>query len=350
MAEKINAYENTNRLFDKAADALGLDEEMRRLFKTPFREIQVELPIRMDDGHLEVFLGYRVQHNGARGPMKGGLRYHPDVNFDEARSLASLMTWKTALVDIPFGGAKGGITCDPLQMSRGELERLTRKFTTRIGLVLGLHRDIPAPDVNTNAQIMAWIMDEYSARNGYTPGIVTGKPLELGGSPGREAATGRGVSIITEAATNDFGKPLAESRIAIQGFGNVGSFTARFLHEQGAKIIAVSDAKGGLYNPDGLDIPALFEYAAARNSIAGFGGESISNAALLELECDILIPAALGGMITRENANNIKAKIVVEAANAPVTTIGDAILEERGILVVPDILANAGGVTVSYFE
>jgi len=350
MAEKINEYENTNRLFDKAADALGLDEEMRRLFKTPFREIQVELPIRMDDGRLEVFLGYRVQHNGARGPMKGGLRYHPDVNFDEARSLASLMTWKTALVDIPFGGAKGGITCDPLQMSRGELERLTRKFTTRIGLVLGLHRDIPAPDVNTNAQIMAWIMDEYSARNGYTPGIVTGKPLELGGSPGREAATGRGVSIITEAATNDFGKPLAESRIAIQGFGNVGSFTARFLHEQGAKIIAVSDAKGGLYNPDGLDIPALFEYAAARNSIAGFGGESISNAALLELECDILIPAALGGMITRENANNIKAKIVVEAANAPVTTIGDAILEERGILVVPDILANAGGVTVSYFE
>lgn len=350
MPEKINEYENTNRLFDKAADELRLDDEMRRLFKTPFREIQVEVPIRMDDGSLGVFLGYRVQHNGARGPMKGGLRYHPEVDFDEVRSLASLMSWKTALVDIPFGGAKGGIRCDPDTMSPGEVERLTRKFTTRIGLVLGLHRDIPAPDVNTNSQIMAWIMDEYSARYGYTPGIVTGKPVELGGSPGREAATGRGVSIVTVAAAKDFGIDIQGARVAIQGFGNVGSYTARFLDEQGAKIVAVSDASGAFFNGDGLDIAALGEHVQSRKSLQGFDAEVISNAELLELDCDILIPAALGGVITRENARKVRAGMVVEAANAPITTIGDAILNERNVPVVPDILANAGGVTVSYFE
>lgn len=350
MPEKINEYENTNRLFDKAADAMELDEEMRRLFKTPFREVQVEVPIRMDDGRLKVFLGYRVQHNGARGPMKGGLRYHPDVDFDEVRSLASLMSWKTALVNIPFGGAKGGITCDPGGMSIGELERLTRKFTTRIGLVLGLHRDIPAPDVNTNAQIMAWIMDEYSSRYGYTPGIVTGKPVELGGSAGRQEATGRGVSIITAAASRDFGVPIETARVAIQGFGNVGSYTARFLHEQGARIIAVSDVSGGLFNGEGLDIPALMAYKDSRKTLKGFESETISNEHLLELDCDILIPAALGGVITRENADAVKARIIVEAANAPITTIADTILEERNVLIVPDILANAGGVMVSYFE
>jgi glutamate dehydrogenase (NAD(P)+) len=350
MPEKINEYENTNRLFDKAADELRLDDEMRRLFKTPFREIQVEVPIRMDDGSLGAFLGYRVQHNGARGPMKGGLRYHPNVDFDEIRSLASLMSWKTALVNIPFGGAKGGISCDPSTMSLGEIERLTRKFTTRIGLVLGLHRDIPAPDVNTNSQIMAWIMDEYSARYGYTPGIVTGKPLELGGSPGREAATGRGVSIITAAAAKDLGIEMTGARVAIQGFGNVGSYTARFLAERGAKIVAVSDAETGLYCSEGLDIPALLDYVKSRKVLQGFDAETISNEDLLELDCDILIPAALGGVITRENANAIRAGMIVEAANAPITTIGDAILNERNVPVVPDILANAGGVTVSYFE
>ena len=352
MAEKINCYENTNRLFDKAADILELEEEMRLLLKTPFRELRVEIPVRMDNGKLEVFLGYRVQHNGSRGPTKGGLRFHHEVDIDEVRSLASLMTWKTALVNVPFGGAKGGITCNPKEMSQRELESLTRRFTSRIGFAFGLQRDIPAPDVNTNPQIMAWIMDQYGSRYGHTPGIVTGKPVELGGSPGREAATGRGVSIITAAACKDFDIPLKGGRVVIQGFGNVGSFAAQLLHEMGAKIIAVSDASGGLYEPDGLDIPALFEHATANRSIEGYSGrgKEISNEELMELECDILIPAALGGVITRENANNIKARMVVEAANSPVTTVADEILGDRDIIVVPDILANVGGVTGSYFE
>jgi glutamate dehydrogenase (NAD(P)+) len=352
MAEKINCYENTNRLFDKAADILELEEEMRLLLKTPFRELRVEIPVRMDNGKLEVFLGYRVQHNGSRGPTKGGLRFHHEVDIDEVRSLASLMTWKTALVNVPFGGAKGGITCNPKEMSQRELESLTRRFTSRIGFAFGLQRDIPAPDVNTNPQIMVWIMDQYGSRYGHTPGIVTGKPVELGGSPGREAATGRGVSIITAAACKDFNVPLKGGRVVIQGFGNVGSFAGQLLHEMGAKIIAVSDASGGLYEPDGLDIPALFEHASANRSIEGYSGrgKEISNEELIELECDILIPAALGGVITKENANNIKARMVVEAANSPVTTVADEILGDRDIIVVPDILANVGGVTGSYFE
>ena len=351
MAERINSYENTNRLFDKAADAIDLPEDERLLLKTPFREIQVEVPVRMTDGKIEVFLGYRVQHNTARGPMKGGLRFHPHVDIDEARSLASLMTWKTALVDVPFGGAKGGITCNPKLLTHKELEHLTRRFTTRIGLAWGLHTDIPAPDVNTNAQVMAWIMDEYSQRYGYTPGIVTGKPLALGGSPGREAATGRGVSIITRAACKEFGIELKGARVAIQGFGNVGSWTAKLLGEMGARIVAVSDASSGLFSGDGLPVEDLFRYAAERRTIEGFGsGEDISNDDLLTLDCDILIPAALGGSITQENARDVKARMIVEAANSPVTTIADAILEERGVPIVPDILANAGGVTVSYFE
>ncbi len=351
MAERVSNYENTNRLFDRAADAIDLPEDERLLLKTPFREVQVEVPLRMSNGHIEVFLGYRVQHNMARGPMKGGLRYHPHVDIDEARSLASLMTWKTALVDIPFGGAKGGITCDPAQMTQTELEHLTRRFTTRIGLAWGLHTDIPAPDVNTNAQVMAWIMDEYSQRYGYTPGIVTGKPLALGGSPGREAATGRGVSIITREACLEFGIELKGARVAIQGFGNVGSWTAKLLAEMGAKVVAVSDFSGGLYSSDGLPVEDLFRHAATTRTIGGFGsGEAISNEDLLGLDCDILIPAALGGAITQENARDVKTRMVVEAANSPITTIADAILEERGIPIVPDILANAGGVTVSYFE
>ena len=351
MAEGINNYENTNRLFDKAADVIDLPTDERLLLKTPFREMQVEVPVRMADGHIQVFLGYRVQHNGARGPMKGGLRFHPHVDIDEARSLASLMTWKTALVDVPFGGAKGGITCDPKKMTEKELEHLTRRLTTRIGLIWGLHRDIPAPDVNTNAQVMAWIMDEYSQRYGYTPGIVTGKPLALGGSPGREAATGRGVSIITREAAREFGIELKGARVAIQGFGNVGSWTAKLLTEMGARIVAVSDASGGLFAADGLPVEDLFDHAKQTRTIEGFGsGESISNEDLLALDCDILIPAALGGSITQDNAKDVRAKMVVEAANSPVTTIADRILEERGVPIVPDILANAGGVTVSYFE
>ncbi len=350
MSDKINNYENTNRLFDKAADLIELDEDMRLLLKTPFREIQVEVPLRGEDGRLKIFLGYRVQHNAARGPMKGGLRYHPEVDFDEVRSLASLMTWKTALVNVPFGGAKGGISCDPRQLSQQELERMTRKFTSRIGFAFGLQQDIPAPDVNTNAQTMAWIMDQYSSQYGYTPGIVTGKPLELGGSPGREAATGRGVSIITQSTAADEGIEIKGARIAIQGFGNVGSYTGLFLHEAGAKIVAVGDHTGAIYNGDGFDIPALFKHARKERSIAGFAGEKIAPADLLTLDCDILIPAALGGVITRDNAGDVRARMVVEAANSPITTIGDEILNERNITVVPDILANAGGVTVSYFE
>ncbi len=351
MSDRINNYENTNRLFDKGADAVGLDDDLRLLLKTPFREVKVEVPVRMSNGRIEVFLGYRVQHSGARGPMKGGLRYHPEVDLDEVRSLASLMTWKTALLDLPFGGAKGGITCDPLQMNEDELEHMTRRFTSRMGLAWGLHRDIPAPDLNTDARVMAWIMDEYSQHYGYTPGIVTGKPLALGGSPGREAATGRGVSIATREAARDFRIELKGARVAIQGFGNVGSHAARFLHEMGARIVAVSDLGGGLFAGDGLPVPDLFDHAREHRTIQGFArGESISNADLLTLDCDILIPAALGGAITRENARQVQASMVVEAANSPVTTAADSILEERGIHVVPDILANAGGVTVSYFE
>jgi glutamate dehydrogenase (NAD(P)+) len=351
VSDGLNNYENTNRLFDKAADVADLGDDLRLLLKTPFRELKVEVPVRMSDGTIEVFIGYRVQHSGARGPMKGGLRYHPEVDFDEVRSLASLMTWKTALLDLPFGGAKGGITCDPRQMTERELEHLTRRFTARIGLAWGLHRDIPAPDVNTNAQVMAWIMDQYSQRYGYTPGIVTGKPLALGGSPGREAATGRGVSIAAREAAKTFDIDLKGARVAIQGFGNVGSYSGRFLHEMGASVIAVSDASGGLFAGDGLPVPELFEHAYERRTIEGFGkGESISNEDLLTLECDILIPAALGGAITQDNARDVRASMVVEAANSPVTTIADSILNERGIHVVPDILANAGGVTVSYFE
>ncbi len=351
MAEHLNNFENTNRLFDKAADVLNLDQELRLLLKTPFRELRVELPLKRDDGQLEVFIGYRVQHNGARGPMKGGLRFHPEVDFDEARSLASLMTWKTALVDVPFGGAKGGITCNPHEMSEKEVERLTRTFTSRIGFALGVQRDIPAPDVNTNPQIMAWIMDQYGNRYGHTPGIVTGKPVELGGSPGREAATGRGVSVITAEAAKDVGIEMQGARVVLQGFGNVGSFTAQLLADQGASIVAVSDASGAVFNGDGLDVADLLEYTAGRNELKSYGsGEKLTNDELLELDCDILIPAALGSVITKENAHQIKTRMVVEAANSPVTTIADAILEEREITVVPDILANAGGVTGSYFE
>ncbi len=351
MAENLNNFENTNRLFDKAADVLNLDDEMRLLLKTPFRELRVEVPVKRDEGQLEVFIGYRVQHNGARGPMKGGLRFHHEVDFDEVRSLASLMTWKTALVDVPFGGAKGGITCNPHEMSDKELERLTRRFTSRIGFALGVQRDIPAPDVNTNPQIMAWIMDQYGSRYGHTPGIVTGKPVELGGSPGREAATGRGVSVITAEAAKDVGIEMQGARVVLQGFGNVGSFTARLLADQGAAIIAVSDASGAIFGGDGLDVTDLLEYAAANKGLDGYSsGEKLTNEELVELDCDILIPAALGGVITKVNAHQVKAGMVVEAANSPITTIADAILEERGVTVVPDILANAGGVTGSYFE
>jgi len=348
---KVSAFKNTNYQFDIAADKMNLDEPMRVLLKTPFREVTVQIPVRMDDGRLVVFLGYRVQHNGARGPQKGGIRYHPDVDLDEVKALASLMTWKTALVDIPFGGAKGGVTCDPTRMSSLELERLTRKFTSRISIVLGPYRDIPAPDLNTNAQVMAWIMDEYGAHFGHTPSIVTGKPLHLGGSKGREQATGRGVVFVIREAARDLKMNMNGATMAIQGFGNVGSNTALLAAEAGSKVLAISDVQGGIYSAKGLNVSKVLEHAKRQGSVVGYPeADEISNEDLLELKCDILVPAALGGVITKLNADRIKARIVAEAANSPTTTSADEILNDRGILVLPDILTNAGGVTVSYFE
>ena len=341
----------TDTQFLLAADHMRLEREPRMLLQTPYRELIVQIPVRMDDGRLELFHGFRVQHNGVRGPYKGGIRYHQHVDLGEVRSLAALMTWKTALVDIPFGGAKGGVACDPTRMSRSELQKLTRGLTQKIDLALGTYRDIPAPDAGTNAQTMAWIMDEYGKKHGYTPAIVTGKPVSLGGSLGREEATGRGVMIITREVCRSLNIDLRQATVAIQGFGNVGSWTAKLLHELGAKIVAVSDVHGGIFKPEGLDIGELFKHVGLTGSVRGFdGARSIDNAELLTLDVDVLIPAALGGAITRDNAKEIKAKVIVEAANSPVTPCADESLRSRGVTVVPDILANAGGVTVSYFE
>ncbi|GIK16207.1 MAG: glutamate dehydrogenase [Planctomycetota bacterium] len=341
----------TDTQFLAAAEHMKLEEDIRQLLITPYRELIVQIPVRMGDGKLRMFHGYRVQHNGVRGPYKGGLRFHPEVDLSEVRSLAALMTWKTALVDIPFGGAKGGITCDPTNMSRSELQALTRGFTQKIDMCLGVYRDIPAPDVNTNAQVMAWIMDEYGKKHGYTPAIVTGKPLSLGGSLGREEATGRGTSIITREACRTLGIPLKGARVAVQGFGNVGSFAAKFISELGGRIVAVSDVRGGVRNDGGLDIPALIQHRNKTGSVVDFPGtQAVSNDDLITLPVDILVPAALGGVIDGDNADEVKAKLVIEAANSPVTPCADEILRHRDIAVVPDILVNAGGVTVSYFE
>ncbi|HUQ49207.1 MAG TPA: Glu/Leu/Phe/Val dehydrogenase dimerization domain-containing protein [Terriglobales bacterium] len=337
--------------FQKAAAHLKLDADLQTLLSTPFRELRVEVPIRMDDGTLKVFVGYRIQHNGARGPAKGGIRFHPKVDVDEIRALAAAMTWKTAVVNIPFGGAKGGVTCDPSKMSVKELERLTRRYISRIHLLLGPYRDVPAPDVNTNAQTMAWIFDQYSSSNGYTPACVTGKPVEMGGSLGREQATGRGVSLMVREAAKDKKLKLEGLRVAVQGFGNVGSNAALILQEIGAKIVAVSDVSGGISNSKGIDIRKLVTHAKNKGTIAGFAGcQAISNEELLVSDCDVLIPAALECVIHHGNAARVRAKIIVEGANLPTTPAADSILEGRGVVVVPDILANAGGVTCSYFE
>jgi glutamate dehydrogenase (NAD(P)+) len=339
--------------FDRAANLINLEAYMRRILISPFREVQVEVPVRMDDGRIEVFTGYRIQHNGARGPCKGGIRYHPEADHDEVLGLAAIMTWKTALMDIPFGGAKGGVTVDPKKLSKLELERLTRRFTQRISILLGPYRDIPAPDVNTNAQVMAWILDEYSSRHGYSPAAVTGKPVSLGGSLGREEATGRGIMYVMMEYARDFGIALKASRVVIQGFGNVGGHLARLLDaEAGAKVIAVSDVNGGIVNERGLDVAGLLAHAASRKPVSEFaGGTAITNDALWRIPCDWLVPAALGGVITKEtNARTLDCKVVVEGANEPTTPTADLILEERGIPVLPDFLANAGGVTVSYYE
>ena len=342
---------DSQHYFGRAADVRGLSPKIRAILLTPRRCVKVEIVVESDDGKLMHFIGYRVQHSDARGPYKGGLRYHPSMDEDHAAALASLMTWKTAVVDVPFGGAKGGIDCDPSEMSRFELERVTRAFIEQIEEVIGPNRDILAPDVNTNADVMAWIMDAYSSHYGFSPGVVTGKPLHLFGSVGREEATGRGVMYALDEALNDRGQSLAGTTIAIQGFGNVGSNAARLTAERGAKIVAVADHVGAVANEAGLDISALVDWAAKERTVAGFpGGEPFDGVKVITWPADVLIPAALEGAITDKNAADVKAGIVVEAANAPTTPEADAILKDAGVLVVPDILANAGGVTVSYFE
>ena len=345
------AHEAVTIYFDEAAELIGLDDEMSAVLRTSYREVEAQVPVRLESGGLIVARGYRVQHNGARGPYKGGIRYHPTADLDEVRALAALMSWKTALVDVPFGGAKGGVEIDPGPLTKKELEDLTRRFTAVISHVLGVYRDIPAPDVNTNAQVMAWMMDEWGDRNGYQPAIVTGKPVALGGAPGREAATGRGCVYVLEAYAEEHEFPLAGARVAIQGFGNVGSWAARELHDRGAKVVAVSDVDGGVYDPNGLEVPVLLELVADGRSVTEAQGvEHINNAELLAIDCDVLMPAALGQAITAANADAVKARVVLEAANYPTTPEADKILWSRGIDIIPDILANAGGVVGSYFE
>jgi glutamate dehydrogenase (NAD(P)+) len=346
-----SSFEETNYYFRKAAQVMDLSSSIQMLLLNPYREIAVNIPLEMDNGEIRTFTGYRIQHSNARGPMKGGLRYHPEVDLEEAKSLASLMTWKTAVVDIPFGGAKGGITVDPRELTERENERLTRKFIQQIHENIGPMKDIPAPDMNTNAQVMAYIVNEYSKFHGYSPAVVTGKPLDLHGSEGREEATGRGTVYITEEALRTMNLTIPMCRFVVQGFGNVGSHTCRLLAEAGGKVVATSDVNGGIHNPDGLDIPALTEWVAKHRTVKGFpGGQPIANDELLILDCDVLIPAAMGRVLTAANASEVRARLIVEAANAPVTPDADEIFEKRGIMVVPDILANAGGVTVSYFE
>ena len=346
-----SAQEDVKQSFDIAADRLGLAPGVRLMFCEPWRELRVSLPVRMDDDRIEVFIGYRVQHNAVRGPYKGGLRYHPHADEDEVRALASLMTWKTALLDIPFGGAKGGIELDPHDLSENELNRVTRRYTRNIHHLLGTYRDIPAPDMGTNAQTMAWIMDEYGQIHGYNPAIVTGKPVEVGGSAGREAATGRGAVYVLQEAMRDLGIDARSARVVVQGFGNVGSWFCRIAHQEGMQIVAVADHTGTTYASQGLDIPALVEHVRLNRTVKGFtGGESLSRDDIFSIESDILVPAAIENVITEENAPSISTKLVLEAANHPVTPEADRILSERGIPLLPDILVNGGGVTVSYFE
>ena len=351
LSDAMSPFEAATYFFDRAARELDLSDEMRAVLATSYRELAVQIPVRMDDGRLEVFRGYRIQHNGARGPYKGGIRYHESADLDEVRALAALMTWKNALIDVPFGGAKGGVQCEPGVLTRGELERLTRRFTSMISYVIGVHRDIPAPDMGTNAQTMAWMMDAYGQRYGYEPAIVTGKPVELGGSPGREEATGRGVVIAAREAAKRLGLEWKNARVVVQGFGNVGYWTAALASESGARIVAISDVGGGTYRAGGFDVAALVRHQKEAMSVTTYpGGDEVSNDALLEIDCDVLIPAAIEGVINMSNADRLSTRLVVEAANGPTTPAADRILTDRGVPVLPDILANSGGVTVSYFE
>lgn len=347
----MSSIETAQRYFDQAAEKMGLSRNMRVLLSTPKREVKVQVALEMDDGQIRTFVGYRIQHDNARGPFKGGLRFHPEVDSDEVLALASLMTWKTAVVNIPYGGAKGGIALNPKELTPGELERVTRKFVDEIHDVIGPDKDIPAPDMGTNAQVMAWIMNQYEKFHGFNPACVTGKPVELHGADGREEATGRGVAITTRATLERLGHGVKGERIAIQGFGNVGTWAARFLHEMGALVVAVSDQFGGILDNDGLMIPDVLRHVSETGKVTGYPkAQAISNAELLAADVDVLIPAALGNVITRENAADVRARYIIEAANGPLTPEADEILHAKDVLIVPDILANAGGVTVSYFE
>jgi glutamate dehydrogenase (NAD(P)+) len=348
----MKAHQAAQLYFQRAADRIDLHPAMRRLLVIPKREVQVQIPVEMDDGRLETFIGYRVQHDDSRGPMKGGLRYHHEVDLDEVRALATLMTWKTAVVDLPYGGAKGGIAIDPKKLSLKELERITRKFTDQIHDVIGPHNDIPAPDMGTSNREMAWIRNQWEKYHGFNPAVITGKPVEHYGIEGREEATGRGVGILAYKFLGHLNRKPKDTRVVLQGFGNVGSHAAKFLHESEYKIIAVGDHTGAYYRREGLDIPGMLKYSLGNKGMLKDypEAERITNAELLEMECELLIPAALGGVITKENAARIKAAVIIEAANAPIDPDADEILHSRGIHVLPDILANAGGVTVSYFE
>jgi glutamate dehydrogenase (NAD(P)+) len=348
----FNPYRMAVQQFELAAEKLGLSEDMREILRTPKRELIVNFPVRLDNGRIKTFTGFRVQHNVNCGPAKGGIRYSPDVTLDEVKALAMWMSWKCAVVGIPFGGAKGGVICDPKQMTPGELERLTRRYATEISIIIGPHSDIPAPDVNTNSQVMAWIMDTYSMHEGFSiPAVVTGKPLSIGGSEGRNEATATGVLFVTRRAAQLISMPLKGARVAIQGFGNAGSVAARLFHNEGCKIVAVSDSQGSIYNEAGLDPAAILRYKREHGTVIGFPlAQSLRPLHVLDVSCDILVPAAIEGVITAANAGRVQARIVAEAANGPTTPEADRILFKKGCLVIPDILANAGGVTVSYFE
>lgn len=356
MSEKQETYDSVLATIERAANLLGLKKSDYIAMAFPERELKVSIPIQMDDGQIAVFEGYRVQHSTSRGPAKGGIRYHPDVDMDEVKALAAWMTLKCAVVNIPYGGAKGAVKVDPLKLSKKELERLTRRYTGMILPLIGPERDIPAPDVGTNAEIMGWIMDTYSMFKGYTvPGVVTGKPIDIGGSVGRSEATGRGVMLITRETLHRMGKPILGTSVAIQGMGAVGGTTAKLLEQEGCRIVAVSDVSGGLYRRSGLNISEIQSYLSEKpgNMLSGYTGEGvkhITNEGLLTMDVDILIPAAIENQITLDIAPRVRAKIIIEAANGPITNEADAILEKRGITVVPDILVNAGGVVVSYFE
>ncbi|KAG6635868.1 hypothetical protein CIPAW_11G072800, partial [Carya illinoinensis] len=347
----MNALVAMNRNFRHAARLLGLDSKLEKSLLIPIREIKVECTIPKDDGTLATYVGFRIQHDNARGPMKGGIRYHPEVDPDEVNAQAQLMTWKTAVADIPYGGAKGGIGCNPMDLSISELERLTHVFTQKIHDLIGVHRDVPAPDMGTNAQTMAWILDEYSKFHGLSPAVVTGKPIDLGGSLGREAATGHGVVFATEALLAEYGKSIADTKFALQGFGNVGSWAAKFIHEKEGKVVAVSDITGAVKNPSGIDIAALLKHKETTGTLKDFqGGDSMDPNDLLVHEGDVLIPCALGGVINKENAADVKAKFIIEAANHPTDPEADEILSKNGVVILPDIYANSRGVIVSYFE